>query len=56
MAGVFLDLLALDGYGNVVLGDVVRGGLVGVVVENVQRQPYGQRSREVGAVWGLAQG
>ena len=53
MAGDFLDLQALDGHGNVVLGDVVGGGLVGVVVKNVRRQPCGQESREVGAVVGV---
>ena len=53
MAGDFLDLQVLDGHGNVVLGDVVRGGLVGVVVKNVRRQPCGQESREVGAVVGV---
>ena len=36
MAGDFLDLQALDGHGNVVLGDVVRRALGGVVVEDVQ--------------------
>ena len=29
VTGDFLDLQALDGHGNVVLGDVVNGGLVG---------------------------
>ena len=53
MAGDFFYLQALDGRGNVVLGDVARGGLVGVVVKNVRRQPYGQKSREVGAVVGV---
>ena len=33
MAGDFLDLQALDGHGNVVLGYVVGGGFVGVVVK-----------------------
>ena len=42
MAGYFLGLQVLDGIGNIVLGDVVRGGLVGVVVKNVRRHPYGQ--------------
>ena len=53
MAGDFLDLQALDGHGNVVLGDVVRGELVGVDVKNVRRQPRGQKSREVGSVVGV---
>ena len=53
MAGGFLDLQALDEHGNVVLGDVVGGGLVGVVVKNVRRQPCGQESREVEAVVGV---
>ena len=37
MAGDFLDSQALDSHGNIVPGDVVGGGLVGVVVENVRR-------------------
>ena len=37
MAGDFLDLQALDGHDNIVLGDVVGGGLVGAVVKNVRR-------------------
>ena len=50
ISGDFLGLQALDGH---VLGDEVRGGLVGVVVENVGRQPCRQKSREVGAVVGV---
>ena len=53
MAGDFLDLQALDGHGNVVLGDVVGRVLVGVVAKNVRRRPCGQESREVGAVVGV---
>ena len=53
MAGDFLDLQALDGHGNVVLGDVVGEGLVGVVVQNVRRQPSEQESRQDGAVVGV---
>ena len=53
VAGDFLDLQALDGHGNVVLGDVVRGGLVGAVAKNVRRQTCGQESREVEAVVGV---
>ena len=53
MAGDFLDLHALDGHVNVVLSDVVRGGLFGVVVKNVRRQSCVQKSREVGAVVGV---
>ena len=49
-------LSSLDGHGNVVLGDVVRGRLGGVVVENVRRHPCGQKPREVELSWGLAQG
>ena len=52
MAGDFLDLQALDGHGNVVLGDVV-GRVLGVVVKNGRRRPCGQESREVGAVVGV---
>ena len=37
VAGDFLDLQELDGHGNVVLGDVTRGGLGGVVVQDVRR-------------------
>ena len=36
VAGDFLDLQAFDGDGNVVFGDVVRGGFGGVVVENIR--------------------
>ena len=52
-AGDFLAPQTLDGHGKVVLGDVVRGELVGVVVKNVRRQPCVQKSREVGAVVGV---
>ena len=55
VAGDFLDLQALDGHGNVVLGDVVRGGLVGAVAKNVRRQTCGQESREVEAVVGVGE-
>ena len=50
MASGFLHPQARDGHGNVVLGDVVTGGLGGVVVEDVWRQPRGRKPREVGAV------
>ena len=53
MAGDFIDLQALDGHGNVVLGDMVRGELAGVVVEDVRRQPFGQKTREVRAGVGV---
>ena len=48
MAGNFLDLQALYVHGNVILDDVVGGGLG--AVKNVRRQPCGQKPREVGAV------
>ena len=53
MVGDVLDLQALDEHVNFVLGDVVRRGLGGVVVENVRRQPCGQRPWEVGTVVGV---
>ena len=51
--GDFLDLQALNWHGNVVLGDVVRGELGGVVVEDVRRQPCGQNRQEFAAVAGV---
>ena len=36
MAGEFLDFQAVDGQGNIVLGDVVRRGFRGVVVEDIR--------------------
>ena len=53
MAGDILDLQTLDWHGNDGVGDVVCGGLAGVVVTNVRRQPCGQESLEVGAVVGI---
>ena len=53
MAGDFLNLQALDGHGNIVLDDVVRRELGGVVVEDVRRWPCGQKPREIGAVVGV---
>ena len=51
MVGDFFDLQALDGHGNVVLGDVVRRGLGSVIVEDVRCQP--RQPREVRAVVGV---
>ena len=53
MAGDFLDLQALDGHGNVLLGDVVGDGLVGLDIQKVHRQPSEQASRQDGAVVGV---
>ena len=53
LAGGVLDFQALEGHGNVNFGDEVRRGLGVVVVENVRRQPCGQKPLGVGAVVGV---
>lgn len=52
VVGEFREFQALDGHGNIVLGDVVRRRL-GVVVDNIRRQPRGEKAPEVGAVVGI---
>ena len=58
VAGDFHYFWAVDGHGNVVLGDVVRREFRGAVVEGIRCRSRGEKSRKVGAVGGgdVAQG
>lgn len=46
MHDAFRGRQSFDGYGIVVFGDLMRGFLCGVVVENIRHQPHREKLRE----------
>ena len=51
-----VDLQTLDGHGDVVGGDMERGGFIGVVVEDALCQSSGEVLGQVGCVMGIGAG
>ena len=51
-----VDLQTLDGHGDVVGGDMERGGFIGVVVEDALCQSSGEVLGQVGCVMGVGAG